>query len=167
MAADFAQRSHHTGTNRNVFIIDCWESRMIGNNVLFPLFNKRQCGGFLDFLQQAINESCQFSKSVVTLICCSGGVNETIRNWNRNMCHEQGDIDCAHPCLTTMYKSIQKQTWNHGGPVLECPQGRTSKISPNHYVPPKNTKNNNSWDYLQISRRRCSRRNFIHSIWSM
>ena len=80
MATDFAQRSHHTGTNMKVFIIDCWESRMIRDNVLFPLFNKRQCGGFLDFLQQAIYESRQFSESVVTLICCSGGVNKFIGN---------------------------------------------------------------------------------------
>ena len=167
MATDFSQRNHHTGTNKKVFIIDCRESRMIGNNVLFPLFNKRQCGGFLDFLQQAIYESRQFSESVVTPICCSGGLNEIIGNWNRNMCHRQGDIDCAHPCLTTMYKSTQKQTWKHGGPVLVCPQGRTSKIFPEPLCTPWKHKNNNSWDYLQISRRRCNRRNFNPAIWSM
>ena len=167
MATDFAQRSHHTGTNKKVFITDCWESRMIGNNVLFPLFNRRQCRGFPDFLLQAIHESRQFSGSVVTLICCSGGVNEIIGNWNRNKCHRQGNIDCAHPCLTTMYKSTQKQTRNHGGPVLVCPKGRTSKDSQNQNAPPENTKKNNSWDYLQISWRRCSRRKFIRAIWSM
>ena len=56
------------------------------------------------------------------------------------MCHRQGDIDCAHPCLTTMYKATQKQTWNHGGPLLVCPQRRTSKFSRNQFAPPENTK---------------------------
>ena len=155
------------GTKKKVLIIDCWESKIIGNNVFFPLFNERHGGRFLEFLQQAIYKSCQLSESVVTLICCSGGVNEIIGNRNRNMCHRQGDLDCAHPCLSTVQKSTQKQTWIHGGAVLECSQGRTTKFSRNQYVPLDNTRSNIFWDHLQISRRRCSRRNFIRAIWSM
>ena len=167
MATDFAQRSHHTGTNEKVFVINCWEPRRIWDNVYFPLFHKGQGWRLLDFLQQAIYKSSQLSQSVVTLICCSRGVNKIIGNWNRIMYHRQGDIECAHPCIAMMLKSTRKQTWNHGGTVLVCSQERTSKFSRNHYVPPENTRNNKLWDYLQISRRRCSRRNFIRAIWSI
>ena len=52
------------------------------------------------------------------------------------MCYREGDIDYDHQSLTTMYFSTRKNTWNHGGPVLVCPQGTTSKFPRNHYVPP-------------------------------
>ena len=55
---------------------------------------------------------------------------------NRNLCYRQVDIDCAHQSLTNMYFSTRKKTWNHGGPVLVCPQGTTSKFPRNHNVPP-------------------------------
>ena len=129
MATEFAQRSHHTGPFQKVLTIDGWKSRMIGLNVFFPLFDERQWGRFLDFLQHAINESRQLSKSVVNLICC----NEIIGNWNRNMCHRYSDIDCAHPwCI----KCTRKKTRNHKGAELVCSQGTTSKFPWNHYVPP-------------------------------
>ena len=38
-----------------------------------------------------------------------GRVYEIIGNWNRNICYRQGDIDCAHQSLTTMYFSTRKQ----------------------------------------------------------
>ena len=83
----FAQRSDHTGPNEKVFVINCWEPRMIWDNVFFPLLHKGQWWRLLDFLQQALYKSSQLSESVVTLICCSGGVNKIIGNWNRNMYH--------------------------------------------------------------------------------
>ena len=109
---------------------------MIRDNLFFPLFDERQCTRFLDFLQQARNESRQLSESVVALICCSGRVNGIIGNRNRKLFYRQGDIDCAHQSLTTMYLSTRKKKWNHGGPVLVCPQGTTSKFPRNHNVPP-------------------------------
>ena len=52
------------------------------------------------------------------------------------MCYRQGDNNCAHSCLTTMYKSTRKQTWNHCGAVLVESQGKTNKFSRNHFVSP-------------------------------
>ena len=52
------------------------------------------------------------------------------------MYQRQCNIDCAHPCTAMMHKSTRKQTWNHCGAILVCSQGRTSKFSRNHYVPP-------------------------------
>ena len=63
----------------------------IGNNVLFPLFDKRQRRRLLYFLQQTVHESRQLSKGVVALICWSRRMNEIIGNWNRNMCYREGD----------------------------------------------------------------------------
>ena len=53
------------------------------------------------------------------------------------MCYRQGDIDCAHSCLTTMYKSTRKQTWNLDGSLLICSQGKTGNFCRNHDVPPE------------------------------
>ena len=165
MATDLTQCTHHTGTNEKVFVIICWEPRMIWDNVFFPLFHKRQWWRLLEFLQQAVYKSSQLSESVVTLICCSGGVNKIIGNWNRNICHRQGDLDCAHPCPAMMKNSTRKQTWNNGGTILVCSQEMTSKL-PGTTTCPLKTQESNTWDYLQIPRRRYSRRNFICAIWS-
>ena len=103
MATDIVQCSHYRGSLEKVLVINRCKTRMIGNNVLLPLFNERQCERFLYLLQQAVYEPRQLCKSVVALICCSGKMNEIIGNWNKNMCYRQGDIDCAHQSLPTMY----------------------------------------------------------------
>ena len=124
------------GSLEKVLVINWCKTGMIGNNVFFPLFDERQRGRFLYFLQQAIYESRQLSKSVVTLICCSGRVNEFIGKWNRNMCYRQGDIDCAHQSLTTMYLSTRKQNmespWSN---TWVFPEVGTSTLSRSHDAP--------------------------------
>ena len=159
MATDFFQCSHYTGSLEKVLVLNRCKTRMIGNNVLLPLFNERQWGSFLYLLQQAVYEQRQLSENVVALICCSGRMNEIIGNWNRNMCYRQGDIDCAHQSLTTKFilhpKTNVESPWIitsvFPGGTRRCPPGRKT----------------NSWAYVQISRRRCNRRNFIRAIWSM
>ena len=159
MATDFAQCSHHTRPFQEMLVINRRKTGMIGHNVGFPLLPERQRWRFLYLLQQAVDKSRQFSESVITIICCSGRVNEIISNWNRNMCCRQGDIDCAHQNLTTMYlvypKTNMESGWNN---TNDYPRGDQ------RHPPGRET---NSWAYLQISRRRCSRRNFMRAIWSM
>ena len=51
------------------------------------------------------------------------------------MCYRQGDIDSAHPCLTTMYKSTSKQKCNYPGTLLVCSgEGTKQQVPGNHYV---------------------------------
>ena len=120
LATNFVQRSHHTGISQKVLLINWWETRMIWHNVLFPLFYERQWWRFLYFLQQAVYKSSQLSASVVTLICCSGGMNEIFGNWNRNMYHRQGNTDNKHPCPAMTNNSTRKQISNYGGTILVC-----------------------------------------------
>ena len=146
MATNFAQRSHHTSTGEKVRFINCWEPRRIRDNVLFPLVHKGQGWRLLNFLQQAVDKSCQFSEGVVPLISCSGGVNEIVGNWNRHKYHRQGNTNCHHPCIAVMQKSTLKPTWNHGWTVLVCSYEMISKRFRNHYVPTK-TQVADAWDY--------------------
>ena len=120
------------------------------------------------FLQQAVDKACQFSVGVVPLICCSGGRNRFVGNRNRNMYHSHGN-------RTTITHITHALLWwrnppenKHGNTVeqYECvPRKGRAKFFRNHYVHVE-TQQKNVWDYLQISRRRSSRRNFIRAIWS-
>ena len=47
LATNSVQCSHHTGISQKVFLINCWETRMIWHKVFFPLFYERQWWRFL------------------------------------------------------------------------------------------------------------------------
>ena len=140
LAANFVQCGHHTAISQKVLLNNCWETRMIWLNVHFPLFYERQRWRFLYFLQQAVYKSSQLSKSVVTLICCSGGKNEIIGNWNKNMYHRQGNTDNNHPwpaMTTNFHPHANVERWSNKTSVF---LGNEQRVSRNHYEPTEHKK---------------------------
>ena len=126
MATHFVHCSHHTNTSQKVLIVNCSEPRVTGDNLLFPLFDEGQWGRLFDLLQQAVHKAGWLSKGVVPLICCGGGVNKIVGNWNRNMYHKAGHQKL--PPFMPCDDKTQRRTWHSVGTILVCSYEMNSKF---------------------------------------
>ena len=103
-----------------VFFINRRILRRIWGHVLLPLFHKWQRRSLLDVLQQEVNKTHQFFKTVVPMICYCGRVSKVVGNWNRTKNHRHNNRTTNTHSWMCCVKFNQKQMWNHRRTILVC-----------------------------------------------